>query len=230
LQNMENACFVSAKLCRLFRFKVLGSRMKVASKASSPPRSCGVFFMSIRSVMQTSVFITALLLISSEPASLAKSLRLPTEKVVINASPECVFEALRIERDALVCHRKTLSFDGKVAKIDECMQNIPIFGQVHCVWEETEFPYKKMDYRMLQSDHFKSASGSWVIVPTSDSNKTTLELRSTLDSGLTFPFSEHITKVNASKDAKERLSRIKDIAEKQAAGPKTIISSSTQSK
>jgi hypothetical protein len=186
--------------------------------------------MCNRSVLQTSVFITVVLLLSFEPASSAKSLRLPTEKISINASPECVFDALRIERDALECHRKTLSFDGKVAKIDECMKNVPIYGQVHCIWEETEFPYQKMDYRMLSSDHFKSAFGSWVIVPTSDKNRTTLELRSNLDAGLYVPFGDHITRVNASKDAKERLSRIKVIAEKQAGGPKTVISSSSQSK
>ena len=214
-----------------FRFKVVGSRMEVASKMYSLSRSREVFLMSKWSVLQTSVFIAVMLLVSSETASSAKTQRIPTEKILINASPECVFDALRIERDALECHRKTLSFDGRVAKIDECMKNIPIYGQVHCVWEETEFPYQKMDYRMLESDHFKSAFGSWVIVPSSDKNKTTLELRTNLDSGLYIPFSEHITRVNAAKDARERLSRIKAIAEKQAAaGPKTAISSSVQSK
>jgi hypothetical protein len=185
--------------------------------------------MDKRLVLQTRVFISIIVFMACQTPLLAKAQRLETEKVLINASPEQVFEALRIERDAPECHRKTLSFDGKVAEIDECTYNVPIYGQVHCVWEETEFPCQKMDYKLILSNHFKAAYGSWVIVPSADKQKTTLELRSNLDAGLRFLLSDQLTRMSASKDARGRLARIKAIAERQASLPK-IISSAAQSK
>jgi hypothetical protein len=186
--------------------------------------------MSDCAIVGKRILIAIALCIVSNPAASAKLLHLQTERVSVKASAEEVFGALRMERTAPVCHRKLICFDGKVARIDEQMTNVPIYGKVHCIWEETEFPYTKMDYKMIESDHFKVAYGSWVIVPTSDQRKTTLELRTNFDSGLTVPFSDQITRVNASRDAKERLKRIKEIAERDAAQPKAVISSSEQSK
>jgi hypothetical protein len=181
-------------------------------------------------IVRKGILIAIAVCLVSNPCASAKLLHLQTERVSVNASPHEVFDALRKERTAPVCHRKLICFDGKVARIDEHLTNIPIYGKVHCVWEETEFPYSKMDYKMIESDHFKAAYGSWVVVPTSNERKTTLELHCHLDSGLTVPFSDQITRVNASRDAKERLNRIKEIAERDAAQPKAVISSSEQSK
>jgi hypothetical protein len=183
-----------------------------------------------RPIWQTQIFLSIVVFVSSQTPLLAKTQKLETHKILINAGPESVFEALRIERDAPECHRKTLSFDGKVAEIDECTYNVPIYGEVHNVWEETEFPPQKMDYKLILSNHFKAGFGSWVIVPSEDKMKTTLELHSNLDSGLRIPFGDQITRISASSDARERLTRLKAIAERQPAAPKTILSSASQSK
>jgi len=184
-----------------------------------------------QSILQTTVSLSIVFCLASQLAAGAKCQKLETQKILVNASPECVFQALRVERDAPECHRKTIAFDGKVATIDETSENIPVFGQVHCIWEETEFPPAKMDYKMITSNHYKAAFGSWVIVPSDCKTKTVLELRSSIDAGLHFPLSDQITRMGASKDAKERLVRIKNIAERLASKPnQTIISSTSQSK
>jgi hypothetical protein len=102
-----------------------------------------------------------------------------------------------------------------VATIKENMEGVPIYGKVECVWQETEVPYERIDYKMLSSDKFKWGYGTWILTPSADKKSTTLELRSFLDTGLRIPFAGEITKMGASKDSKVRLERIKKISESE---------------
>jgi len=140
-----------------------------------------------------------------------------TETVVINADPKIVFDAIRKERDSPEAHRKTITYDGKVAKVDEHMSDVPVFGKVHCIMQETEHPYTRIDYVMLESDHFKSASGHYVLSPSADQKSTTVELENFVDPGIRIPFAGMIARNSSRKSAKERLARIKSVAEKQCA-------------
>jgi len=146
-------------------------------------------------------------------SAIAKNQNYVTEKITINAPPEYVFQAIRKQRDDTSRGRSTISFDGKVAKIDDKMEGVAIYGKVHSVWEEVEKPYEGLDYKMLSSDHFKSADGHWILTPSADKKSTTLELQSLMDSGLKIPFGDGITRMNLSKDSKERLARLKKWAE-----------------
>jgi hypothetical protein len=134
-------------------------------------------------------------------------------KIVINASPEVVFEAIRKQRNSTEQHRHQESFDGHKAVIKENMENVPIYGKVECVWEETEDPYKRIDYKMLKSTKFKSGFGSWVLTPGPDAKSTTLEFTSYTDSGLMVPFAGTLTKNESMKTAKTRLEHIKEVSE-----------------
>ncbi len=121
--------------------------------------------------------------------------------------------------------RYTLSYDGKVAKIDDRMEGVAIYGKVHSVWEETEKPFDVIEYRMLSSDHFKSGHGHFWLQPTADKKTTTLELQCTMDSGLKVPFADSITHMSLAKDTKERLARLKKSAEedcKNGVTPSTL--------
>jgi hypothetical protein len=146
-------------------------------------------------------------------SAFAKNQNYVSEKIVINAPPEYVFQAIRRQRDDSQRGRSTISFDGKTAKIDDKMDGVAIYGKVHSVWEETERPYEGLDYKMLSSDHFKSAEGHWILTPSADKKSTTLELQCLMDSGLKIPFADGITRLNLSKDSKERLKRLKSWAE-----------------
>jgi len=146
-------------------------------------------------------------------SAFAKNQNYVSEKIVIDTPPEYVFEAVRKQRTDSKRGRSLISFDGKTAKIDDKMEGVAIYGKVHSVWEETERPYDGLDYKMLSSDHFKSADGHWILTPSADKKSTTLELQCLMDSGLRIPFSDNITRMNLAKDSKERLARLKKWAE-----------------
>ena len=129
----------------------------------------------------------------------------------IQASPEIVFEAIRKQRNSTEQHRTLKSFNGKVAVIEEKMENVPVYGRVDCVYEETEDPYKRIDYKMLSSSKFKSGFGTWTLTPAQDGKTTNLEFKSFTDSGL--PFMGGLTKMESVKTAKVRLQHIKEVAE-----------------
>jgi hypothetical protein len=133
--------------------------------------------------------------------------------IEIAAPPKTVYEAIQKTRDSVEMHRKLLSYDGRLARIKENLENVPIYGDVECIWEETEIPFERIDYTMVSSDKFKSGSGSWILTPSVDHKSTTLELQSYLDTGLHLPFAGEITKMGAAKDNKIRLQRIKQVAE-----------------
>jgi hypothetical protein len=166
-----------------------------------------------RRSLSFAVLATLVALLVSMPYSFSKNKTWVTESIEINAPPEYVFQAIRKQRDNASIGRKTLSFDGKVAKIDDHMENVAIYGKVHSVWVETERPYDGVDYVMASSDHFTSGSGHWTLTPSPDKKSTTLKLESLMDSGLKVPFADTITRMNLSKDSKERLARLKKIAE-----------------
>jgi hypothetical protein len=156
---------------------------------------------------------TLLLFNSTVMPVVAKEHKTVGSKIVIAATPEVVFEAVRKQRDSLEQHRTLEKFDGKVAVIKEKLENVPIYGKVDCVWEETEDPYKRIDYKMLSSTKFKEGFGSWILTPSADGKSTTLEFTSYTDSGLMLPFGAELTKMESMKTSKLRLEHIKQVAE-----------------
>jgi hypothetical protein len=113
-------------------------------------------------------------------------------------------------------HRKQISAEGDTFRIDEKMEGVAIYGKVHCVWEEKEIKPHRIDYKLIESDHFKSGFGSWIMTPSADGKSTTLEFQSFTDTGLMVPFAGEITKIAAKSDAKTRLERIKKLSEDDA--------------
>jgi hypothetical protein len=171
-----------------------------------------MFVKSKGPIIRLLVF-TMFVLFACNQAQAGKPAKPLTASIQIAAPPEAVFEAVQKMRDSAPMHRKLLSYDGKVAKIQENLESVPIYGKVECVWEETEIPFERIDYKMLSSDKFKSGSGSWILTPSSDHKTTNLELQSFLDTGLRIPFAGEITKMGAAKDNKVRLEHIKEVAE-----------------
>jgi uncharacterized protein YndB with AHSA1/START domain len=143
----------------------------------------------------------------------SKTHRLITSNIVIDAPPKAVFESIRQARNSQVTHRKLESYDGQTAVITEDMQNVPVYGKVHCIWQEVEEPYSKISFRLLHSDKFKEGYGTWTLKPLAEGKSTELELSSYTDSGLSIPFAAEITKMESSKSAKVRLEHIKHEAE-----------------
>ncbi len=145
--------------------------------------------------------------------SWAKSPKSMVETIEIDASPESVFETIQSYRTCEFHHRRLVSYDGKTALIEENLEALPVYGNVHCLWLEKEVPYQRIDYKLVESDKFASGSGSYVILPPKEQGMVTLELDSELESGSHLPFAKEITQVGARKDMRARLQIIKKMAE-----------------
>ncbi len=154
--------------------------------------------------------------LSDGSAALAKEQKPISEKIDINAPEKFVFEAVQKQRNNEVAHRKLISSEGDTFRIDEKMEGVAIYGKVHCIWEEKEIKPHRIDYKLVESDKFKSGFGSWIMTPSPDGKATHLEFLSFLDTGLKVPFAGEITKMAAHNDAKDRLGRIKKLAEEEA--------------
>lgn len=135
------------------------------------------------------------------------------EKIVINATPEVVFEVLRALRHTSDKQRQLESFDGKVAIIKEELEGVPVLGKVSCVWQEVEQPFSRIDFKMLSSTKFKESYGCFVLTPGNNGSTTTLELDVFLDAGLNIPFAAEITKKSTASDSRHRLEKVKRMAE-----------------
>ena len=136
-----------------------------------------------------------------------------TEKIIIKAPPEVVFEAIRKQRTGADKRRTLESYDGKVAVVKEELDGVPVYGKVQCVWQETEEPYLRIDFKMLSSSKFKESHGAFILTPSGDGRSTTLELQAHMDAGINVPFAAEMTKASTSKDSKLRLEQIKKLAE-----------------
>jgi len=131
--------------------------------------------------------------------------------VVVNASPKSVWDAIRSPNPAFD-HRKVLSVGNGEALVEETFDDLPIIHSSICVIKEIETPYRRIDYVMVKSDKLKALAGSWIITPLKD-GRTTVELQSSLDSGVHMPFARKIADDVTLKKCKQRLALVKEIAE-----------------
>jgi uncharacterized protein YndB with AHSA1/START domain len=155
-------------------------------------------------------------LITCVPTASAKAHEPVVTKIEISAPPQAVFEALRKMRDCAEFNRHQRSFDGKVAIIDEHMKSVVIYGTVDNVWQETEQPFTRIDYKLVKSNHFKEGFGSWILKPTPDGKSTSLEHDSYVDAALPIPFAGTLTKNESTKSSNVRLEWLKKTAEQIA--------------
>jgi hypothetical protein len=131
------------------------------------------------------------------------------EKIVIDAKPEVVLEAIRKLRSE---HgRKLTSYDGKLAIINEKLEDVPVYGRVDCIWHETEHSDEHIEFKMVSSSKFKESYGNYKL--SSTNGRTTLEISVHMDAGINIPFAAEMTKASTSKDTKIRLEKIKRSAE-----------------
>lgn len=103
----------------------------------------------------------------------------------IGAPVEVVWRAIHEERDhdPEVLKTTVISAQGPEIVLEQTYRNIPIFGTVVCRTKNKETLYKRIDYWLDYSDHFKVMEGSWVLTPIESGCATRLELSSYLDAG-----------------------------------------------
>ena len=171
---------------------------------------------SVRGILVFASALIALCYLAMGNPAVAKEQKPISEKIEINAPEKFVFEAIEKQRNNEQSHRKQISAEGDTFRIDEKMEGVAVYGKVHCIWEEKEIKPHRIDFKMIESDKFKSGFGSWIMTPSADGKSTNLEFQSFLDTNLKVPFAGEITKMAGHGDAKSRLERIKKLAEDDA--------------
>lgn len=163
------------------------------------------------------VFLSTLILPAdaSNPEK-AQGARRKTASILISASPEIVWRAIHEQRanDPEMAYTKVLSRSGNHLTLEQKFTLIPIIGTATCLMSNDEVPFRRIDYKLLKSDRFKSMEGSWILQPI-DRKCTLLELSSQVDVGI--PGARCFVESAAPKKLKQRLERVKQAAESIAA-------------
>lgn len=133
-------------------------------------------------------------------------------KVVVSATPQAVYDAIRLQRQ-MDPARKLVSYHGTEAMIDENFSGLPVIGQAKCLYKEVETSPGRVEYFLVSSDKFKRFEGCWTLTPCEGGKKTELRLSSYLETGVHVPFARQITNNSVKKDVLRRLGRVKVLAE-----------------
>jgi hypothetical protein len=167
--------------------------------------------MSIsRKLACAAVLIISMAFADAQP-SLAKD-QAVISTILINAAPQVVWSAIKDPRSGEAFHRRIVSSNIKGAVVEEKFAGIPVLGETTClISEETEVPFKEIDFSLLRSDKLKQFKGSWTLLSSADGRQTNITLTTFCDSGI--PFSRDITNATISKNQRLRLEDLKELAE-----------------
>jgi len=158
----------------------------------------------------------ALLVVTSTSTANAdecKEFKGVSAKVTVKADPEHVWHAIRSMRNDDPQDVKTISASPSEDILEETFDDLPIIGKAKCRYKERYKPYERIDYNMIESDHFKAFEGSWVLKPTGKGGETLVELSSYIDTGLTIPFAHQITNLATMRNVHKRLDEVKKSVE-----------------
>lgn len=136
-------------------------------------------------------------------------------RILINASPKEVFEAIQDSRLKEPDHRKLVSHNNSVAVIEESFADLPVIGQAHCTYKETEIPFKKVDFQLIKSDKLKAFEGDWELTPVDNGEKTEVKLRTFTEPKIWVPFVKEISSSSTMKDIHRRLNNLKHWTEEE---------------
>ena len=164
-------------------------------------------------IVQITWALTFVLLSMPALATAEKTFKGVRAKVVVRNNQIAVYQAIRGLRQSDPSDVRVISTSDNEDVLEERFDGLPIIGQARCIYKEKYAPPKRIDYQMLESDHFKAFEGSWVLKPMADGNSTEVELSSYIDAGLPIPFARQITNIQTMKDVRERLEQVKRSAE-----------------
>jgi hypothetical protein len=145
-------------------------------------------------------------------AEAAKCFKGVSAKTTVNCDPEHAWHAIRSLRNEDPQDVKTISQSPAEDILEETFDDLPVIGKATCRYKETYKPYERIDYSLINSDHFKAFEGSWVLTPTRE-GQTIVELSSYIDTGLTIPFAHQITNMATMHNVRRRLEEVKKVAE-----------------
>ncbi|MBY0357554.1 MAG: SRPBCC family protein [Candidatus Obscuribacterales bacterium] len=136
-----------------------------------------------------------------------------TIKIVINASPQVVWQAIREARedDPDVQYSKITQISETQRILEQKYVALPVVGSTTCVIKVEESSGRRVDYKLMQSDRLAEFDGSWVLTPIQEQRATVLEISNHIR--LKFPLPQKIVDIFASKKLKTRAEFVKRQAE-----------------
>jgi hypothetical protein len=169
------------------------------------------------SALAASIACAALCLTTnlSPVSAAAKDFKGVSAKIIMRSNPQRVWKAIRDLRDGSPDDVRTISQSAEEDILEETFDDLPVIGKAKCRYREVYKPFERIDYRMIESDHFKAFEGSWVLTPTDSGAQTVVELSSYIDTGLCIPFVHQITNMATMRNVHSRLQEVKKIVETQ---------------
>ncbi|MBY0547844.1 MAG: hypothetical protein K2W95_11150 [Candidatus Obscuribacterales bacterium] len=141
---------------------------------------------------------------SAEPQNLPSV----TKELLIHAPMAKVWQAIQTRRNSST-NRKEMSYTNNEAVVHERFPALPIVGDIDCTYEEDEQrAANRIEYHMLNSNHFREFQGCYQLRLAADGVSTILALTSTVDPGIRIPFWQKIARAAAEKSVRETLQEI----------------------
>lgn len=144
--------------------------------------------------------------------------------VTVNARTDLVYRTIVNLKEDEGDDVKAISRKGNECLVEETFTDLPMIGKAKCIYKETYTPGKRIEYKMVESDKFKTFEGCWRLSPSADGEKTTVSLSSVVELDTCMPFARQIAAMQTKKEVKERLSSLKKVCEKE----QLSVSQSTQ--
>ncbi len=134
--------------------------------------------------------------------------------ILIHAPVEVVWDAVQQERHhnpEIAYSRVLVHISEHESVLEERFIVIPLIGAATCKLRMIEAPFERIDYTMIESDHFKVFEGAWVFTPVDEGKSTVLELSSHVEMGLPVPrlIMDRVTH----RKLEARLKNVKSMAE-----------------
>ncbi len=163
------------------------------------------------------VMICFVSIASSSQAETHKEMTGVVSKVVINATPEEIFRAIRAYHHSDASKRSVVEEKKGRTIVREKFAGLPVLGDVDCTYEEVETPYTRVDYQLVNSNKLKVFEGNWILQPVEGTKTTLVKLTSYIDSGLSIPAKDFLQHLTAHQDIHKRLAFVKKTAELEQA-------------
>ncbi len=135
-------------------------------------------------------------------------------QIVVKSDPQRIFEAIRELRHQGKVSVTVLSSEGNTDTLEEKWDDLPIIGHAFCRYRETYVPFERIEYKMIDSDHFKAFEGRWTLTRQNDGS-TLVALSSYVQTDLNVPFGHQLTNFTTMRNIHKRLDEVKRLCERR---------------
>lgn len=140
------------------------------------------------------------------------------KSIKVLAAPEAVWRAILSYRESQPHRRRIVSQTAGSAVIEESFTGLPLVGASRIVYEETEFPFAQVKFKLLEGEHVSKFDGSWTISAQANDQVSELTAEVDFDINLSLPFKEVVLNQLAERDLGKRLAYVKETAERDENG------------